>query len=153
MVQALLVGAMAVIVTVIIHMVGLMVLLGFMRVRSSQLHPHRSSLRHMVFVVGMVMGLVIIHTIEMFFYAGLYELLGVFEDWEASLYFSISAFTTLGQGDVFIDGPWRIVGAIEAFNGFLLIGWSTAFLFSVLGRLRAAEFEFLDHLADDDDED
>lgn len=30
---------------------------------------------------------------------------------------------------------WRIVGALEAVNGMLLIGWSTAFLFYVLNRL------------------
>ena len=30
---------------------------------------------------------------------------------------------------------WRIVGALEAVNGMLLIGWSTAFLFQVLTHL------------------
>jgi hypothetical protein len=34
-----------------------------------------------------------------------------------------------------LPNAWRIVGAMEAINGMLLIGWSTAFLFQVLSHL------------------
>lgn len=48
------------------------------------------------------------------------------------LYLSLSSYTTLGVGDVVPTGPMRIVTSVEALNGFLLIGWSTAFTFLVV---------------------
>ena len=121
-----------------------------MRKRSPKLRPHTSPLRQMVFILLVVLGLFLIHAVEIWAYAGVYMLLGAFEDFETALYFSTSTFTTLGYGDVYIDGEWRLVGAIEGFNGFLLIGWSTAFLVSVIARLRSTETDWLDHLGEDD---
>ena len=65
-------------------------------------------------------------------------------DFEAALYFSTASFTTLGYGDVVLDHRWRLLGAIEGANGLLLFGWSTAFLISVTGRMRALEHDWLD---------
>ena len=44
-----------------------------------------------------------------------------------TIYLSISNYTTLGVGDVFAIGPMRIVSAIEALIGLVLIGWSASF--------------------------
>ena len=43
-----------------------------------------------------------------------------------------------------LDADWRLMGAIESANGFLLLGWSTAFLISVVSRLRSIEFDWLE---------
>ena len=147
---ALLVSGLMAVGTVIIHMVGLMLLMGVMRARSNHLHPRRNLLRQSVFILMVVLGLFVIHSIEMWAYAVLYYQLGEFREFEEALYFSISTFTTLGMGDVFIESEWRLVAAIEGFNGFLLIGWSTAFLVTVIGRLRAIEFDWLDRAGEDE---
>ena len=148
---ALLVSGLMAVGTVIIHMLGLMVLMGFMRARSDHLHPSRSPFRQSVFILMVVLGLFLIHAIEMLAYAALYYGLGEFPTFEEALYFSVSTFTTLGMGDIYIESQWRLVAAIEGFNGFLLIGWSTAFLVTVIGRLRAIEFDWLDRLGDEED--
>ena len=44
-------------------------------------------------------------------------------------------------GDVVLGPDWRLFSAIESANGFLLIGWSTAFLVAVTARLRIVEAE------------
>jgi voltage-gated potassium channel Kch len=53
---------------------------------------------------------------------------------EEAAYFSIVTFTTLGYGDITLDANWRLLSGIEAMNGILLAGWSTALLFSVVQR-------------------
>ena len=47
---------------------------------------------------------------------------------EDALYVSTSMFSTLGNDGTFVDSHWRLMAALEGINGFLLIGWSTAFL-------------------------
>jgi len=149
----LLVSSLIAIITVAIHMTGLVVLMAVMRARSPHIRPHISATRQAAFIMLVVLGLFVIHSVEIWSYAALYLILGAFETLEEALYFSTSTFTTLGYGDVVIEGRWRLVAAIEGFNGFLLIGWSTAFLVSVIARLRSLEFDWLDGLRDEDGDD
>jgi hypothetical protein len=58
-------------------------------------------------------------------------------------------FTTLGYGDIVLEGNWRLFGAIEAGNGLILFGWSTAFLLSVTSRLRLLEHDWLEKTGTD----
>ena len=49
-------------------------------------------------------------------------------------YFSFATLTTLGYGDITLGAQWRMLSGIEAMNGILLAGWSTALLFTVVQR-------------------
>ena len=40
-----------------------------------------------------------------------------------------------GLGDLTLKPPWRILSAMQAADGMLLFGWSTAFLFAVVQRV------------------
>jgi voltage-gated potassium channel Kch len=150
MLAPLVISALIATVTIAVHMTGLGVLMAVMRSRSRHIRPLENTWRQAAFIILIVLGLFVIHAIEIWSYAGLYLILGIFQDLETALYFSTSTFTTLGYGDVIIDTQWRLVAAIEGVNGFLLLGWSTAFLVTIIGRLRAVEFDWLDRLGDDD---
>ena len=41
-----------------------------------------------------------------------------------------------------VEGSGRAIGAIEGANGIILIGWSTAFFFSIVDRLKLLERDF-----------
>jgi hypothetical protein len=45
------------------------------------------------------------------------------------VYFSLTNYTTLGIGEVYPLGPLRLIVAIEALNGLLLITWSASFAY------------------------
>jgi hypothetical protein len=44
-------------------------------------------------------------------------------------YFSAATFTTLGLGDVVVEGPLRLLTGIESLNGLVLITWSASFTY------------------------
>ncbi|MFV0591379.1 MAG: potassium channel family protein [Draconibacterium sp.] len=52
-----------------------------------------------------------------------------------AVYFSLVTFTSLGYGDLTISSPWRMLSGIEAINGIMLIGWSTALMYSLIQKL------------------
>jgi hypothetical protein len=58
-----------------------------------------------------------------------------FGNFSEIVYYSIVTFTTLGYGDLTIHSSWRILSGIEAINGIMLIGWSTALMYSLIQRL------------------
>lgn len=77
------------------------------------------------FSVFVIIG---IHTVEAWFWAYIYLLLGEFSSIQDALYFSISTATTVGYGDVVMSEQWRLLSTFEAMGGWLLFGASTAFL-------------------------
>ena len=56
---------------------------------------------------------------------------------ENALYCSGQNYTALGYGDLILSEPWRLLGPLEAINGLLLFGLSTAVMFAVMSRLIA----------------
>ena len=137
-------ASLMVVLTVCIHFVGLLALTWLLRRRGHYLRPHEGAARVAALIVFVVLRLVAIHTIEIWLYAVVFLAIGALPDFEAALYFSTTSFTTLGYGDVVLERQWRLFGAIEGANGLLLIGWSTAFLLSVIERLRTLEHDWLE---------
>ncbi len=139
-----------VLATVVVQIVGLAVLIWIMRLRASRYAGLTYVLQQLGIILAVVMGLFVIHAVQIWVYAAAYIGLGEFQTLEASLYFSTSSFTTVGYGEVFLTSRWRIVSAIQSANGFLLLGWSTIFLLSVLTRLRSVEIDWLESRLDPD---
>ena len=53
---------------------------------------------------------------------------------QPAVYFSLVCFTTLGFGDITLPVEWRLLSALIGANGFLLFGWSTAYMFELMRR-------------------
>lgn len=130
--------------TVTIHFGGLLGLLWFLRGAAHRFRAHERPASQGAAILFVVLGLVGIHTVEVWLYALAYLEVGALHEFETALYFSTTSFTTLGYGDVVLDHRWRLLGAIEGANGLLLFGWSTAFLISLTGRMRFLEHDWLE---------
>ena len=77
------------------------------------------------------------HFLDIVLWAIAYRYLTEFsqlEDLETAIYFSAVTYTSLGYGDIVLTGTLRIMCGIQAMNGILLFGWSTALLFAILQR-------------------
>ena len=89
-----------------------------------------------------MLGIFVVMSVEVWLWAICHYMLGVVDDFETALYFSTVTFSTVGFGDITPRHEWRIFGALEGINGFLLIGWSTAYLVAAgvrLGPFRTGE--------------
>lgn len=72
--------------------------------------------------------------IEALAWAFTYILMGAIQSLEEALYFSIVTFTTLGYGDITLNESYRILASIEAANGIIIFGWSTAITMAVVQK-------------------
>ena len=61
------------------------------------------------------------------------------QTFEKAMYFSFVTFTTLGYGDITLSETFRMLSGIQAMNGILLVGWSTAVLFAIVQRIWATK--------------
>jgi Ion channel len=75
----------------------------------------------------MVMLLMLLSNfVQMAIWAFLFMLIGEFDQIATALYFSAVNFATLGYGDIVMSERWRLLGPLEAANGILMFGVSTA---------------------------
>jgi voltage-gated potassium channel Kch len=144
MIANLVLATLMVGLTVVIHFAGLLALMWLLRARGHRFRAHESAIGQGAAIVFVVLGLVVIHTVEIWLYGVVYFALGALPDFEAALYFSTTSFTTIGYGDVVLEKRWRLFGAVEGANGLLLFGWSTAFLIAVTARMRTLEHDWLE---------
>lgn len=131
----LLISAVLISLTVVIHAVFLDFLMRKIRRASN---PVRLKFRKywkvplLIFAVG---GVFCAHIVQIWLWALFYIYVGELPDIESALYFSTSTFTTVGFGDIVLDQKWRLVSSFQSANGFILFGWSTAFIFEVMSKL------------------
>lgn len=101
------------------------------------------SFRGTLFTLLTVFALFVIHFVEIWTFAFLYDYLRAVTDFREALYFSTISYATIGYSDASIAEQWRMVAALEGILGVILLGWSTAFFVRILGRLERDDNETL----------
>ncbi|MCP3905306.1 MAG: two pore domain potassium channel family protein [Planctomycetes bacterium] len=86
-------------------------------------------------VAALVLVMFIASVIEAALWAVTYIAVGAITGFEKALYFSTVTYTTLGYGDVTLEGQWRLLSAFEAANGIIMFGWTTALIVWAVQRV------------------
>jgi hypothetical protein len=97
-----------------------------LRLEDSALRSRPLDGRAFGLLTSMALGLFTVHAIEIALFAAFYFMVGALDTLEQALYFSASAYSTLGAPELDFPKAWRLVGALEGVLGLLLLGWSTA---------------------------
>jgi hypothetical protein len=142
MLANLLIGTVAITATVFIHTFGLISVSRTIGWLTAKLHLHGQKTR-IIAMNGVVLGLLVVLSVEIWLWALFHLLVGTVDDFPTALYFSTITFSTVGYGDVIPHPEWRLLAALEGVNGFLLIGWSTAYL--VAAGIRFGPFRSGEH--------
>jgi len=124
-----------VILMTLIHAFGIVLLTKLLKLEDGTLRAHRLDFGAFALLISMALSLFAIHTAEIGLFALFYLAVGAIGDLEQALYFSTSAYATLGHPDMAFPAEWRLVGAVEGLAGFLLIGWSTAVFVTDMNKL------------------
>lgn len=128
------IGAILILLTTAVHAGGMSLALRSIRSHAptvgAGLHINR------VFSVGrVVLIMYLVGIVEVLVWAAAYLAFDVVEGFEKAIYFSAVTFTTLGYGDVVLDGSRRLLSSFEAVNGIMMFGWSTAIVIAAVQRV------------------
>jgi hypothetical protein len=136
----LVVGAIAFAFTIFIHALALIATIRFVR------HEIRLGRVGVSFWIDVSIAMptisfaLVAHLIEIALWAVLFEMCGEFSGFGIAYYHSAVNYTTLGYGDLIMSPSWRLLGPMEAANGALMFGVSTAMIFALVQRLVQARF-------------
>ena len=106
---------------------------------SKSFSPGYWGMRSLVGRASALSMLVFLMTLIGYFEAALWAVFYVWVDalptLREALYFSMVTFTTLGYGDITLNDRWRILASVEAANGLILFGWTTAIIIAFVQRV------------------
>ncbi len=135
LVRQMVIGMLAVSATVVIQAEVLNLLsrrLGWLVTHLRRLPARLSETGVIVIAVHVIL---FAHIMEVSLWAIVLHLTGAVTGAEPALYFSLVCFTTLGFGDITLAVEWRFLSAIIGANGFLMFGWSTAYMVELIRRI------------------
>ncbi|MFZ1537448.1 MAG: potassium channel family protein [Chromatiaceae bacterium] len=124
--------------TVVVHAVGTQSLIRYLSRHftdaNEMFRPHEA----LPAFIWTAIVLLMLHVIEIHLWAAAYLFVvpgDQLDTYEKAVYLSFVTYTTLGYGDVTLTAhEWRMLTGIEALDGILLAGWSTALLFVIVQR-------------------
>jgi hypothetical protein len=129
-------GLPLLVITVVFH-VSIFVMMEKALSRSISHGQHTRSLRRFIISIALIaLGAATLHGLEAAAWAVLYVGLGALSDGSAAILYSLSAITSYGHSAIFLENRWKLLGAIEAMNGLILFGLTTAFLFAAIASVR-----------------
>jgi hypothetical protein len=135
MISNIFIGLFVIGITIVIQGYGTKFWIHHLRNNYTDKPLHRFDHRTVRLLVYTALFLLLLNFFEAIIWGFTYYILpGIteFETLEKAIYFSLVTFTTLGYGEITISSNSRILSGFEAMNGVLLLGWTTAMMFSVL---------------------
>jgi hypothetical protein len=122
-----------IVVTVAIHATGvvMMALVGL------RIKVRVETRRHVIpIIIGVIAGagllLAVLHGIEAAIWAAAYLWLGALDSPIDAIFYSLDAMVTSGASGLVLQRHWGMMGALQAADGMLLFGISTAYMFAVM---------------------
>ena len=75
----------------------------------------------------------------------LFVLLKEFDDYHTAFYHSAVNYASLGYGDIVMTKEWKMLGALEAVSGVLMLGMTSAALMAILSQMIKVQRRALGH--------
>ena len=120
------------VLAVVLHVVGLF----FIRQRFDRVlfhgNRHKMGVVALLFMGGTTVSVTLLHGLEAAIWAVGFRWLHALPDKKSAMLYSLSAMTTFGHSGSTLEPHWQLMGALEALNGLILFGLSTAFLYGII---------------------
>ncbi|MBI5338633.1 hypothetical protein EV589_1441 [Mycobacterium sp. BK558] len=132
------VGLSLIVLTIAVHSTAVVMMAFGMehriraRLEKHTLDPQRA-IPIVIGTIGFVaVVLAVMHGLEGVLWASAYRLLGAFDSFADASVYSLGTMITLDIPGLVLPSRLRMISALEAVNGVMLFGISTAFLFAVM---------------------
>ena len=135
-------GLIMMVLTIIIHCMFMVGGAKIAKWRRSRFGNLENEVKRAMVLSGLVVWLLIAIVIEVLLWALLYLFIPEITELpnlETAFYFAMVTFTSLGFGDVVLTGPWRTLASIQAANGLIIFGWTTALIFYFIQKIYTEE--------------
>jgi hypothetical protein len=133
-------GLLLIVLTILIHTSGLWMVrqTALQAISDSLLRAHRMAMS-LTILSCVTLSAAALHGREAALWALVYRFLNALPNYREAVLYSLNAITSYGHANLQLEERWRLMGAMEAMNGWLLFGLSAAYLFAIIQRLSSLD--------------
>ncbi len=142
----LVISLVTILSTIVIHGLALLGILHFIRHQRQLGHTGVGFWRDVGIVASATLLALTAHLVEITIWAFVFVFCGEFAQFAGGFYHSAMNYTTLGYGDVVMTPSWKLFGPLEAADGMLMFGVSTAIIVSVIQLIVRTRFHDIPNL-------
>ena len=126
-------GSSLIVATITIHAIGVVI----MALVGLRIKARVEARKHVILIIISVIAvagllLTVLLGMEAAIWAAAYLWFSMFHSSFDAMLFSVGSMTTVGAPGLVLQRHWQMMGALEAANGALLFGISTAYMFAVM---------------------
>ena len=107
--------------------------------QSGHMSPSRGLFAHIRQLLVVMIAMTLGNFVQIVIWGTLFLGLGEFSELYEAVYHSAVNFSSLGYGDVVMSKRWKLLGPLEAANGVLMFGMTSAALMAMLQQLIKSE--------------
>jgi hypothetical protein len=142
-------GGGMLLLVVLVHAAGMRWATGTFEKRLQKLQAQPSSWRPDVLMSGVVLGMLLLHLLEIWLWSAALVYSGLVGNWRAAGFFAANTYTTVGYGAFVLPTGWHMLAPIIAMSGLFTFGWTGSVLVEIVRRCEevktAATRAKLDH--------
>ena len=125
-----------IVLTVVLHVFGLSLIRRWIDVVMPSINKQHGFSPSSRWAIGAVaLCVTVLHSVEAALWAATFLFLGALPNARTAMLYSLNAITAFGHVNLYLEDRWQLMGSLEALNGWILFGLSTAFLFGLIERL------------------
>ena len=125
-----------IVLTVVTQVLGLGVIAEWIVGRmSNKVKPRHLTPLFVVLMAAAALMVTVLLAIQGILWAAAYRVVGALPDNRSAMLYSLSAITGYGHAQIFLEPHWQMMGALEALNGMILFGLTTAFMFGMIQQI------------------
>jgi hypothetical protein len=128
-------GIPLIVLTVMLHVLGLGIIQhNIVPVYGLLLRGRHAAIGFALVMGGTTLLATCLHAIEAAIWGATYLFIGALPDSKLAMLYSMGAMTTYGHENLHVEAHWQMLGTMEALDGWLLFGLTTAFLFALIDK-------------------
>ena len=138
------VGIMGIAITVALHALATSLIVRFLKRFGTRIRQCCGGRGRSLVISITAVFLALKHYLDVVLWAIAYRFCcgaDAFAEFNDAVYFSSVTYTSLGYGDIVLEGNWRLLCGIQAMNGILLFAWSTAILITIVRQIWSDDFK------------
>jgi hypothetical protein len=120
------------VLTVVIHVLGLFGIKQLFDRFLLQAMRRSFTLVALLLIAATTVCVTVLHGVEGTIWATAFRMLHAIPDQKSAVLYSLNAMTTFGHSGFTLAAQWHLMGSLEALNGWILFGLSTAFLYAII---------------------
>lgn len=127
-------GIVGLVFLILCHGLGIRIINHYFTRAWVKVHTHTPGFHTNILMASLIAALAALHLLETLLWAVPIHIMGMMGSARDAYYYVLESYTTLGESQMALPQPWRLLGPIIAMSGLFSFAWTSSVLVSFMNE-------------------